>query len=150
MSEQTQEPQFAIQRVYLKDVSFETPAGIEAFTRKWEPRIQLDVNTKTEKVADNSFEVVLSVTLTATQDDKPLLLIEVHQGGIFACKGMGDAQLRQVLSTRAPEVLFPYLRETVDALAVRGSFPPFMLAPINFDALFQQALQQAQAKQAAH
>lgn len=142
--------QFAIQRIYLKDASFETPAGIDAFTRKWEPKIHLDVNSKTEKVGEHNYEVVLSVTLTSSQEDKTLVLIEVHQAGIFTCKGMNEEQLRQLLSTRAPEILFPYLRETVDALAVRGSFPPFMLAPMNFDALYQQAMQQQQDNARAH
>lgn len=143
------EAQFAIQRVYLKDASFETPAGLDAFTRKWEPKVQLDVNTRSEKVGDHSYEVVLNVTLTAAQEEQTLLLIEVQQAGIFSCKGMEEAQLRQILSTRAPEILFPYMRETVDALAVRGSFPAFMLAPMNFDALYQQALQQQQAESGA-
>lgn len=145
------EVQFAIQRVYLKDVSFETPQGAKAFTQKWEPKIQLDVNTRTERLDDDHHEVVLRVTLTATQNDKPLLLIEVNQAGIFLCRGLSNEQLRQVLSTRAPEILFPYMREAVDALAVRGSFPAFMLAPINFDALYQQAVQQAaQQNQQTH
>jgi len=143
--------QFAIQRIYLKDASFETPQGAKTFTQKWEPKVQLDVNTRTEKLEDNHYEAVLRVTLTASQDDAATLLIEVEQAGVFFCSGFNDEQLRQVLSTRAPEILFPYLRETVDSLAVRGSFPAFMLAPINFDALFQQALEQAQEKpQATH
>jgi preprotein translocase subunit SecB len=142
-----QEMQFAIQRVYLKDASFETPQGPEVFTQKWEPQVHLDVNTRTNKLDGDHFEVVLQVTVTATQNEKTLLLIEVAQAGIFLLKGFNDEQLRQVLSTRAPEILFPYLREAVDSFAVRGSFPAFMLAPINFDSLYQQALQQAQAEQ---
>lgn len=145
-----QEPQFAIQRIYLKDVSFETPAGIKVFTQKWEPRIQLDVNTRTDKVAEDSHEVVLRVTLTARQNDEALVLIEVEQAGIFVCKGLTEEQKRHVLSTRAPDILFPYLRETVDNLAVKGSFPPFMLAPMNFDALYKQALEKQGAQQPAH
>lgn len=138
------EIQFAIQRIYLKDVSFETPLGAKTFTQKWEPKVQLDVNTRSEKLEDKHYEAILRVTLTATQEEQTTLLIEVEQAGVFFCSGFSDEQLRQVLSTRAPEILFPYLRETIDSLAVRGSFPAFMLAPINFDALFQQALEQAQ------
>ena len=145
-----QEPQFAIQRIYLKDASFETPAGIKAFAQKWEPRIQLDVNTRSEKVAEDGHEVVLRVTLTARQNEETLLLVEVEQAGIFVCKGLTDEQKRHVLGTRAPDILFPYLRETIDNLAVKGSFPPFMLAPMNFDALYKQALEQQAAQQPAH
>lgn len=146
-----QDIQFAIQRLYLKDVSFETPQGPSVFTQPWEPSVQLDVNTRTDKLDDEHYEAVLRVTLTAKHDDKVVLLIEVEQAGIFLCRGLSEEQLRHVLATRAPEILFPYLRETVDALAVRGSFPAFMLAPINFDALFQQAMeQQAQQEATTH
>lgn len=149
MSE-TAEVQFAIQRIYLKDVSFETPQGVKVFTQKWQPQIQLDVNTLSEKLEEDHFEVILRITLTATQDEKTVLLIEAKQAGVFFCKGLTDEQLRHILSTRAPEILFPYLRETIDALAVRGSFPAFMLAPINFDALYAQAMEQAQQQATKH
>lgn len=145
---ENQEIQFAVQRIYLKDASFETPQGPSVFTKKWEPRIQLDVNTSTNKLDDDHYEAILRLTLTAEQEEKTVLLIEVEQAGIFFCRGLNDDQLRHILATRAPEILFPYLRETVDAFAVRGSFPAFMLAPINFDALFQQAMEE-QAQQNA-
>ena len=145
------DPQFVVQRIYLKDASFETPQGAKVFTQKCEPKVNLDVNTRTQRLDEEHHEVVLRVTVTATgQDDKTLLLIEVNQAGIFLCRGLTNDQLRQVLSTRAPEILFPYVREAVDSLAVRGSFPPFMLAPINFDALYQQAIAQAQQNQQTH
>lgn len=148
---ENQEIQFSVQRIYLKDASFETPQGPSVFTQKWEPRVQLDVNTRTDKLDDDHYEAVLRVTLTAEQNEKAVLLIEVEQAGIFFCRGLTDEQLRHVLATRAPEILFPYLRETVDSLAVKGSFPAFMLAPINFDALYQQAMeQQAQQNATTH
>lgn len=148
---ENQEIQFSVQRIYLKDASFETPQGPSVFMQKWEPRVQLDVNTRTDKLDDDHYEAVLRLTLTAEQNEKAVLLIEVEQAGIFFCCGLNDEQLRHVLATRAPEILFPYLRETVDSLAVKGSFPAFMLAPINFDALYQQALeQQAQQNATTH
>lgn len=141
MAEQ-QAQQFAIQRVYIKDISFETPTGVEAFQTQWQPQVQLDVNTRANKLADDAHEVVLSLTVTATQDEKTMLLIEIQQAGIFAHQGIDGDQLNHVLNTVCPNILFPYAREMIDSLAVKGSFPALMLAPINFDALYQQALQQ--------
>ncbi|CAA0078380.1 Protein-export protein SecB [BD1-7 clade bacterium] len=144
---EAQAQEFSIQRMYLKDMSFETPAGAEIFKQQWQPQIQLDVNTRHEKLEDNIFEVVLTLTVTAKLEEQTGFLIEIQQAGIFLCRGLEDAQLRQVLSTVAPNILFPYARETIDSLAVKGSFPALMLAPINFDALYQQALQQAQQQE---
>ena len=143
---QTPEQQFSIQRLFIKDISFETPAGSEMFKQQWKPEVHLDVNTRNEKLEDDIFEVVLTLTITAKQDDKTAFLVEVQQAGIFLAKGIVDDQLRQVLGTVAPNILFPYAREMVDSLVTKGSFPALMLAPINFDALYQQAIQQQQAK----
>lgn len=143
------EQQFSIQRIYLKDLSFETPAGVEVFKGKWEPKIQMDMNTRAEKVADDQYEVVLSLTVTATQGENTAFLVEVQQAGIFRCAGLNTEQLRQVHSTMCPEILFPYARETIDSLVIKGSFPALMLAPMNFEALYKQAMQQHQQQQAA-
>ncbi len=141
-----QAKEFAIQRLYLKDLSFETPMGADVFKEAWKPKIHLDVNTKNEQLEDDVFEVVLSLTVSAKMEevDKTGFLVEVHQAGIFTCKGLKDDELRHVLSTVAPNILFPYAREAVDSAVIKASFPPLMLAPINFDALYQQALQQQQ------
>jgi len=146
MAEANQQPtqQFALQRIYVKDVSFETPQGHEMFRQQWKPRINLEINTKQNKIDDNNFEVVLTLSVTATQDEKTAFLCEVQQAGIFAITGIEGDQLRQVLGTVCPNILFPYAREAVDSMVTRGSFPPLMLAPVNFDALYQQAMQQAQ------
>ena len=142
------EQQFSIQRLFIKDISFETPAGSEMFKAQWKPQIHLDVNTRNEKLEDDIFEVVLTLTITAKQDDKTAFLVEVQQAGIFLAKGLADEQLRQVMGTVAPNILFPYAREMVDSLVTKGSFPALMLAPINFDALYQQAQQQRAEQQA--
>ena len=110
--------------------------------------MNVDLNTKSNLVAGNDYEVVLTVTITATVDDKTAFLIEVHQAGIFLIQGIEGDDLRRVLATVCPNMLFPYVRETIDSIAVKGTFPALMLAPVNFDALFQQAVQQAQAKAA--
>lgn len=138
--------QFSVQRIYLKDASFETPLGVETFQNKWEPKIQLEVNTKANKIDDDVHEVVLSLTVSATQAEQTVLLIEVQQAGLFAYKGLEGEQLTHVLNTMCPNILFPYAREVIDSLAVKGSFPALMLAPINFDALYKQAMEQKVAK----
>lgn len=148
MAEANQQPtqQFALQRIYIKDVSFETPQGHEAFRQQFKPRINLEINTKQNKIDDTNYEVVLTLQVTATQDEKTAFLAEVQQAGIFAIAGIEGDQLRQILGTVCPNILFPYARECIDNLVTRGSFPPLMLAPVNFDALYQQALAQAQQK----
>lgn len=146
MTEQAQQ-QFALQRIYIKDVSFETPQGHDAFRQQWKPRVNLEMNTKQTRIDDNNFEVVLTLSATATVEEKTAFLAEVHQAGIFFVDGVAEPQLRQVLATVCPNILFPYAREAIDNLVVRGSFPPLMLAPVNFDALYQQAIAQAQEQE---
>jgi len=144
--------QFAIQRMYNKDLSFESPATPDVFKKPWQPKINVDLNTRSNPVdEDGNFEVVLTITVTAKMDEETAFLCEVQQAGIFFIKGFTDDQLRRVLGTAAPNILFPYARENIDSLVVKGGFPAIMLAPVNFDALFEQALQQQaqQAQQAA-
>jgi preprotein translocase subunit SecB len=138
--------QFAVQRIFIKDVSFETPQGVEVFRQNWKPRINLEMNTRQNRIDEQNFEVVLTLSVTATQDEKTAFVAEVQQAGVFHVAGIPEGQLRQVLATVCPTILFPYARETIDSLAVRGSFPPLMLAPVNFDALYVQAVKQAQDK----
>lgn len=137
-------PLFAIQRVYLKDISFETPMGPEAFTKAFKPNIQQDLNIQANQVEDGLFEVVLLLTITATMEDRVVFLVEVKQAGLFAIAGMEGPAVTQLINTTCPQILFPYARETVDGILGRGSFPPLMLAPINFDAIFVQAITAAQ------
>lgn len=139
-----EQPQFALQRIYVKDLSFEAPQGHEIFQQQWRPQVQLDLNTTTNKIDEKNYEVVLRLTITAKLEETTAFLVEVHQGGIFACDGFDPQQLHQVLNIMCPNILFPYARETVDNLVIKGSFPPLMIAPVNFEALYQQAL----AKQA--
>jgi preprotein translocase subunit SecB len=152
MSDSNQQ-QFSLQRIYIKDISFETPQGVEVFRQQWKPAIKLDMNATNKKIDEDNYEVVLTLTVTATLNDKPAFLAEVHQGGLFVCQGMDDKQIHQVLGSVCPNILFPYARETIDNLALKGSFPPLMLAPVNFDALYQQALARAKTEadaQTAH
>jgi len=135
--------QFAIQRIYLKDLSFETPQGAAAFQKQWKPKVNQDLNTKTVKIDEGIVEVSLRVTITMTDGDDTIYLVEAEQAGLFAIQGFNDEQMTQVLNTTCPNILFPYLRETLDNIITRGSFPALMLPPINFDALFASAVQQA-------
>ena len=140
-----EEQQFVMQRIYTKDVSFESPDSPEVFLKTWQPKINVDLNTKSNLVDDNdNYEVILSITVTAEIEEKSAFLVEVQQAGIFLAKGLEGDQLRGVLGTVAPTILFPYAREAIDALCIKGGFPPVMLAPVNFEALYQQALKQSE------
>lgn len=142
-STETQQPQFSIQRIYVKDISFETPQGADAFQKQWKPKVSQDLNTKSKKISDDLYEVVLRVTITMADEDTTLYLIEVEQAGLFTIKGFADQQLPQVINATCPSILFPYLRDTIDNIVTKGSFPALMLPPINFDALYANAVQQA-------
>jgi preprotein translocase subunit SecB len=138
--------QFSIQRIYIKDLSFESPSTPAVFKKQWQPKVNVDLNTKSNAIDDEgNFEVVLSITITAKIEEETAFLIEVHQAGIFYVKGFDGDDLRRVLGTAAPNVLFPYVRETIDTVCVKGAFPAIMLAPVNFEVVYQQALAQAQA-----
>jgi preprotein translocase subunit SecB len=149
---QEQNPQFAIQRVYLKDTSFETPNSPEIFQAEWKPEVKLELDTKSNKIADNTYEVVLSVTVTVEVAGKTAFLAEVQQAGIFSIAKMSDAQLAHTIGAFCPNTLFPYARESIATLVSRGSFPQLNLAPVNFDALFAAHIKrqaEAAAKTAA-
>lgn len=140
-----EQQQFAMQRIYTKDLSFESPSTPDIFKKQWQPKVNVDLNTKSDKLDEQgNFEVVLSITITAKVDEDTAFLVEVQQAGIFLVTGFEGEDLRRILGTAAPNILFPYARETIDGLCVKGGFPPVMLAPVNFDALYQQALAQAQ------
>ena len=145
-AEQPAGPQFALQRIYLKDSSFESPGSPAVFQGEWQPKINFDIKTRNAKMQDDLFEVVLVLTVEATQEDKPAFVVEVHQAGVFTVRDFEGEQLEQLLATFCPNILFPYAREVIDSLVVKGSFPALMLAPINFEALYAQ---QKQAQQDA-
>ncbi len=144
--EEQAEPQFAIQRVYTKDVSFETPNSPAIFQTDWKPEIKLDIDTRSNKLAENTFEVVLAVTVTATVEGQTAFLAEVQQAGIFTIGNLPEAQLAHTIGAFCPTTLFPYARETIASLVNRGSFPQFNLSPVNFEALFASYVQQRNAE----
>ncbi len=148
MSEQ-QEPQqieFNIQRIYVKDISFECPNSPEIFKKEWAPEVSMDIDTKSAKLEDGVYDVVLTLTTTAKIGDDVAFLCEVQQAGIFSIGQLEGAQLAHCLNAFCPNILFPYAREAVSSLVTRGTFPQLNLAPVNFDALFQQAVANKQAQ----
>ncbi|GAA0358341.1 protein-export chaperone SecB [Bowmanella denitrificans] len=147
------QPQFAIQRIYTKDISFESPNSPAIFQQEWKPEVKMDLDTRSAKLDDNSYEVVLAVTVTAKAGDQTAFLVEVQQAGIFTIADMSDQQKAHILGSFCPNTLFPYARECISNLVNRGTFPQLNLAPVNFDAIFaaylQKRMQDAQAQQAA-
>lgn len=139
---ENQQPQFALQRVYVKDVSFEAPNAPQVFTKEWKPEVKLDLNTGAQKLDDAHYEVSIKVTITATNAEETAFLVEVVQAGLFVLANIPEEQVRPMLGALCPNILFPYLRENVDSLVIKGGFPALVLAHINFDALFQQRLAQ--------
>jgi preprotein translocase subunit SecB len=136
------EPHFEIQRIYTKDLSYEAPNTPHTFVEDWKPEVQLNLETKSNRIQENNHEVVLSVTATVSSNNKSAFLIEVHQAGIFMISGIPTEQLRQMLGSFCPNILFPYAREVISDIVVRGGFPQLLLAPVNFDALYAQHLEE--------
>ena len=139
-------PQLGIERIYLRDLSFESPQAPGAFGSEWNPQVQVEINTRVDRLTDDRFEVVLTLTLEAKSGESTVLVVELQQAGIFRIVGMGEEMRRQALGVACPNVLFPYARETVDTLVVKGTFPPFMLASMNFDAAFAEAEKRREAE----
>ncbi len=140
------ERQFAVQRTYLKDLSFESPNAPEVFRGEWKPQNELNLNTKVNRLDEQTYEVVLSVTVTAKVGDKTAFIVEVHQAGIFTLGGFSEEELGPMLGAYCPNLLFPYAREAVSDLVTKGSFPQLVLQHVSFDALFAQHQQQAAAE----
>lgn len=142
MSEENQ--QFAIQKIYLKDVSFESPNSPQAFTNdEWKPQINVQINSSNQTVADDTYEVVLNITVTAKHEEKTAFLAEVKQAGVFTISGFPEENLGGMIGAFCPETLFPFAREAVSELVSKGGFPQLLLAPVNFNALYAQQVQQA-------
>ena len=137
-------PRFTVKRVYLKDSSLESPRSPAIFADEWNPRVHLDLDTRAERVESGVFEVVLAVTVRAsTAEGKTGYIVEVHQAGLFEVAGLEGQALDRMLRTFCPGILFSYAREAVDNLLVKATFRPLMLAPVNFEALYDDARSKA-------
>jgi preprotein translocase subunit SecB len=137
---QAGQAQLNLQRIYVKDVSFEAPGAPQIFQQQGQPNVELNLSQRVAQIATDTFEVVLSVTATCKVEDKTAYLAEVHQAGIFGLSGFDGPGRDAVLATYCPNVLFPYVRQLVSDLVQNGGFPPFFLQPINFDALYAEQL----------
>ena len=138
-----------LERIFLKDASFESPSSPSIFESVWKPDLKVDINTKASTLSENRHEVVLRITIDAsTEGDKTGFVVEIQQAGIFLIEGVSEEELRKVLGVACPTTLFPYLRESVDSLIVKGGFPAINLAPINFEMVFDEALKQSQQRAA--
>lgn len=140
-SSKPQQPEFIIQRVYVKDLSLETPHSPQAFQEEWQPELNLQFTMNTTDLGADNHEIVLQITVTAKSKDKTLFLVEVKQAGLFTIKGFTEEQNHQVMSITCPTILFPYAREAVSDLVGRAGFPPLYLAPVNFEALYAQQME---------
>ncbi len=142
--EEQPSPQFSVQRVYIKDASFESPNAPGIFISPWQPEVGLEMNTQTSQLGDNAYEVILTLTVTVKNEDKTAFLVELQQAGIFTIAGLAEAEMHHTLGAFCPSILFPYAREAIDNLVTKASFPALMLSPVNFDALYTQQVAQAQ------
>ncbi len=138
--------EFALQRIYTKDISFETPNSPAIFSDDWKPKSNLTMNSEVNTLKDDLYEVVLTTTVTTTLGDKTAFLVEVKQAGIFLVKGFPKQDMGGMLGAYCPNILFPYAREVVSDLVAKGSFPQLLLTPVNFDSLYAQHMQQFPAQ----
>ena len=146
MSESPQ-PTFAIERIYLKDLSVEVPNAPEVFLEREAPSIEVNISSNGRAVQDGMFEVVLTVTITAKIKDKTLFLVEAAQAGVFQIRNVPQQDMGPVLGIACPNTLFPYVRETISAVTSRAGFQPVVLAPMTFEGIYQQQMQQMQQQQ---
>lgn len=142
---ETEPKEVSLQKVFVADASLEVPLAPQIFTRKWEPKIDLQINTAVKSIEDaQAHMVILTVTATATLGEDTAYIAEVQQAGVVALKGMsGEDETRAVLGAYVPQTLFPFAREAIADLVQRGGFPQFLLQPVNFDAIYQQHVAQS-------
>lgn len=147
MSDERPAQQLEILKIYLKDVSLETPHAPQIFNEQGAPEINVQLSNNSSPVTENIYEVILTLTVTAKVEEKTAYLVEVHQAGVFAIRGLSNEQLGPILGAFCPNTLFPFARETVASLIGKSGFPPLLLNPVNFDVLYKQRLQQVQQEQ---
>ena len=144
------EREFAIQKIYVKDISFEAPNTPQVFREQWTPDVNLQLSNAATTLGADVHEVVLSLTVTTKVGDKTAFLVEVQQAGIFTIRGYSTEEMGVMAGSYCPGILFPYAREAISDIVTRGGFPQLLLAPVNFDALYQQHIQKREQDAAAH
>ena len=146
MSEPQQPATFQIEKIYVKDVSLEIPNAPQVFMQQAQPQLEVHIDTAAAQFAEGYYEATVSATVTAKTGERTLFLAEAVQAGIFQLKSVPEADLKPLLGVACPTILFPYLRETISDLVIRGGFPPVLLAPVSFEALYMQRMQQESAE----
>lgn len=146
-SEQDQQPVFGIEKIYVKDLSLEIPNAPQIFIQRESPQVSIELGNNVSMLEEGVFEVVITVTVTSKIEDKTVFLIEVAQAGIFQVRNVPAESLEMIAGVTCPNILFPYARQTVSDIVTRAGFPPVLLNPINFEALYAQQKQQQQAQQ---
>ena len=139
---------FSVEKIYVKDVSFESPGSPAIFNEPGQPDLQLNLNQRVQRLNETAFEVSLRVTLTCKVGEKTAYMVEIDQAGVFGIAGLPPQGVDVLLGTQCPNILFPYVRQLASDLIQAGGFPPFLLQPINFDALYAETLRQRQAQAA--
>ena len=142
-------PTFSVEKIYVKDVSFEAPGAPQVFNEQGQPQLEMNLNQRVQRMGDALFEVVLGVTLTCKLADKTVYLVEAQQAGVFGLDGFDEQTLDAMLGIHCPTVLYPYARQVISDLIQAGGFPPFLLQPINFEGLYAESLRQRQGQQGA-
>jgi len=137
------EPTFQIEKIYVKDLSLELPNAPQAFMQPDQPQLEVQIANEATKVADSIFEVTVGVTVTAKVGERTLFLIEAIQAGLFQIANVPEAEMGPLLGIGCPTILYPYARETVSDMVTRAGFPPVLLAPVSFEAIYAQRMQQS-------
>jgi preprotein translocase subunit SecB len=148
MNEPQQQPTFGIEKIYVKDLSLEVPHGPDVFLSGEQPQVDVQLHNEGTAISEGMYHVVLTVTVTAKAGEKTLFLVEVAQAGVFQIRNLPESDLEPFLATACPNILYPYARETVSGVIGHAGFPPVYLAPVNFEAIYLQRLQQAKEQQA--
>lgn len=144
-----EQPVFSIEKIYVKDLSIEVPNAPQIFLVRETPGIEVQIQSAANAIGDGMFEVALTVTVNAKQEEKAFFLVEVVKAGIFQIRNVPEQDMEPILAVACPNILFPYVRETISDAINRAGFPPVILAPVNFESLYQQRLmeqQQAESK----
>ncbi|TCT25139.1 protein-export chaperone SecB [Thermomonas haemolytica] len=139
-------PTFTVEKLYVKDVSFEAPNAPQVFNEQGQPDLQMKLNQKVQRLTENAFEVSLGITLTCTLNGKTAYLAEVEQAGVFGLGGMDDQMMDAMLGIQCPNILYPYAAAAIGQMITAGGFPPFPMQPINFEALYAETLRQRAAQ----
>ena len=142
MADTPQQPSFQIEKIYVKDISLEIPNAPQVFLEAQGPQLEIQVRNESAQFAEGLYEVVITVTVTAKAGDKTMFLAEASQAGIFSLRDVPQDDLEPLLAVACPTILYPYARETISDLVTRGGFPPVLLAPVSFEAIYAQRQQQ--------